>query len=196
VTVTVVPPGANRAPTSPTLTGRVLSGQAVTLTVPTMGVDADGDSVVLSDVSQPGKGQGTATVTAAGDAIVYRAPAAGVEGGQVAFSFTVRDPAGEEGTGQVRIGVLDGKVDDAAPVTYSDYVRVQAGSSTPVILDPRANDLDPAQGDLELIELVPNAPQVEGNPDFERLKALIDDSTSLDDGRVVLRAGDTEGTNS
>ncbi|MFK4853427.1 Ig-like domain-containing protein [Microbacterium sp. ZW T6_19] len=196
VTVTVVPPGTNRAPTPTGLTGRVLSGQTVTLTVPTTGMDADGDSVVLSDVAQPGKGQGTATVTAAGDAIVYRAPAAGVEGGQVAFSYTVRDPGGEEGTGQVRIGVLDGKVDDAAPVTYSDYVRVQAGSSTPVILDPRANDLDPAQGDLELIELVPNAPQVEGNPDFERLKALIDDSTSLDDGRVVLRAGETEGTNS
>lgn len=196
VTVTVVPAGTNRAPTPTTLTGRVLSGQTVTLSVPTTGVDADGDRVVLADVSQPGKGQGTVTVTAAGDAIVYRAPAAGVEGGQIGFTYTVRDPQGEEGTGQVRIGVLDGKVDDAAPVTYSDYVRVQAGSSTPVILDPRANDLDPAQGDLELVDLVPNAPQVEGNPLFERLKALIDGETSLDDGRVVLRAGETAGTNS
>lgn len=196
VTVTVVPAGTNRAPTPPTLNGRVLNGQAVTLTVPTSGVDADGDSVVLSDVTQPGKGQGTVTVSAAGDAIVYRAPAAGVAGGQVSFGYTVRDPGGEEGTGQVRIGVLDGKIDDAEPVTYSDYVRVQAGSSTPVILDPLANDLDPAQGDLELIDLVPNAPQVKGNPDFERLKALIDDDTSLDEARVVLSAGDTEGTNS
>lgn len=196
VVVTVVPSGTNRAPTPTTLTGRVLSGQTVTLRVPTTGMDADGDRVVLSDVAQPGKGQGTVTVTAAGDAIVYRAPASGVQGGQVGFTYTVRDPQGEEGTGQVRIGVLDGKIDDAAPVTYSDYVRVQAGSSTPVILDPRANDLDPAQGDLELIDLVPNAPQVADNPDYQRLKALIDDATSLDDGRVVLRAGETAGTNS
>ncbi|WP_341940449.1 Ig-like domain-containing protein [Microbacterium sp. LWH10-1.2] len=196
VTVTVVPPGTNRAPTPTALTGRVLTGQTVTLKVPTTGVDADGDRVVLADVTQPGKGQGTVTVTASGDAIVYRAPAAAGAGGQVGFSYTVRDPGGEEGTGQVRIGVLDGRVDDAAPVTYSDYVRVQAGSASPVILDPRANDLDPAQGDLELIELVPNAPQVKGNPYFERLDALIDESTSLDDGRVVLRAGETAGTNS
>ncbi|MFT4158085.1 MAG: Ig-like domain-containing protein [Microbacterium sp.] len=196
VVVTVVPSGANRAPSPHTLTGRVLSGQTVTLAVPTTGTDPDGDHVVLSDVTQPGSGQGTVTINAAGDAIVYRAPESAIEGGQVSFRYTVRDPQGEEGTGQVRIGVLDGEVDDAAPVTYSDYLRVQAGSSTPVILDPRANDLDPAQGDLELIDVVPNAPQVADNPDYQRLKALIDDATSLDDGRVVLRAGETAGTNS
>lgn len=196
VTVTVLPLGTNRAPTPTTLTGRVLSGQTVSLPVPATGVDSDGDRVVLSGVEQPGKGTGTATISARGDAIVYRAPAGGVDGGQVTFRYSVRDPQGEEGSALVRIGVLDADLDDTAPVTFSDYVRVEAGSSTPVVLDPRANDLDPAQGDLEITELVPNAPSTPGNPLYERLDGLIDSDTSLTDGRVVLRAGDVAGTNS
>lgn len=196
VTVTVIPPGTNRAPTPVTLTGRVLSGQTVSLPVPVTGMDSDGDRVVLIGTDQPEKGSGTATISANGEAIVYRAPAGGVDGGQVDFRYTVRDPQGEEGTGVVRIGVLDADVDDAAPVTFSDYVRVEAGSNTPIVLDPRSNDLDPAQSELEITELVPNAPPVKGNPLYERLNALIDSDTSLEDGRVVLRAGDTAGTNS
>lgn len=196
VTVTVVPPGTNRAPTPSTLTGRVLSGQTVSLPVPSTGMDSDGDRVVLAGVDQPQKGAGTATISADGDAIVYRAPAGGVDGGQVSFGYTVRDPQGEQGTGTVRVGVLDADIDDAAPVTFSDYVRVEAGSTTPIVLDPRLNDLDPAQSELEITEIVPNAPPVKGNPLYDRLNALIDPDTSLEDGRVVLRAGDTAGTNS
>lgn len=196
VTVTVVPPGTNRAPTPTTLTGRVLSGQTVSLRVPANGMDSDGDRVVLTGIEQPEKGAGTATVSASGESIVYRAPAAGVQGGQASFRYTVRDPQGEEGTGVVRIGVLDADVDDSAPVTFSDYVRVEAGSKTPIVLDPRSNDLDPAQSELEITELVPNAPPVKGNPLYDRLNALIDSDTDLDEGRVVLRAGDTAGTNS
>lgn len=196
VTVTVVPPGTNRAPTPTTLTGRVLSGQSVSLPVPSTGMDSDGDRVVLAGINQPDKGAGTATISASGESIVYRAPADGVAGGQVAFQYTVRDPQGETGTGTVRIGVLDADIEDAAPVTFSDYVRVEAGSKIPIVLDPRSNDLDPAQSELEITELVPNAPPVKGNPLYERLNALIDSDTSLDEGRVVLRAGDTAGTNS
>ncbi|MFJ4045624.1 Ig-like domain-containing protein [Microbacterium sp. NPDC089987] len=196
VTVTVVPAGTNRAPTPTTLTGRVLSGQTVSLPVSATGMDSDGDRVVLAGVDQPDKGAGTATISAAGDAIVYRAPANGVAGGQVSFRYSVRDPQGEVGEGTVRIGVLDADVEDSAPITFSDYLRVEAGSRTPVVLDPRSNDLDPAQGELELVDLVPNAPPVKGNPLYDRLDALIDSGTSLKEGRVMLRAGDTAGTNS
>ncbi|MFT4258555.1 Ig-like domain-containing protein [Microbacterium sp.] len=196
VTVTVLPAGTNRAPAPTDLSGRVLSGQTVSVPVPTTGVDADGDGVVLTGVEQPRQGQGTVTISAGGTAVVYRAPADGVEGGQTSFRYTVRDPQGEEGTAVVRIGVLDADLDDVAPVTFSDYVRVEAGSSIPVVLDPRANDLDPGQSELEITELVPNAPPVKGNPLYDRLNALIDSDTSLEDGRVVLRAGDIAGTNS
>ncbi|MFS2243134.1 Ig-like domain-containing protein [Microbacterium sp. OR16] len=196
VMVTVVPSGTNRAPNPPALTGRVLSGQTVSLTVPTNGVDPDGDRVILAAVEQPERGRGTATISAAGDAIVYRAPAGGVEGGQVTFRYSVRDSQGDEGSGRIRIGVLDARVTDAAPVAYSDYVRVEADSATPVVIHPAANDSDPAQGELEIVDLVPNAPSVPGNPLYARLDALIDRDTSLGDGRIVLRAGEVAGTNS
>lgn len=196
VTVTVLPAGTNRAPTPTTLTGRVLSGQTVSIPVPVTGMDSDGDRVVLAGVDQPERGSGTATISANGESIVYRAPASGVSGGQASFRYTVRDPQGETGTGIVRVGVLDADIDDTAPVTFSDYVRVEAGSETPVVLDPRSNDLDPAQSELEITELVPNAPPVQGNPLYDRLTSLIDPDTSLEDGRIVLRAGDTAGTNS
>lgn len=196
VTVTVLAPGTNRPPTPPDLEGRVLSGQTVSIPVPTVGIDVDGDPVVLTDIEQPSKGQGTVTVAPDGQALVYRAPDGGVQGGQARFRYSVRDPEGGEGTGIVRVGVLNAEVDEAAPVTFSDYLRARAGSTTPVVLDPRLNDLDPAQGELELIELVPNAPTADGNPLYRRLDSLIDGSTSLKDGRVVLRVGDVEGTNS
>lgn len=196
VTVTVVPSGTNRAPSPKALTGRVLSGQTVSLTVPTDGVDPDGDRVTLAAVEQPDRGRGTATISAAGDAIVYRAPAGGVEGGQVTFRYSVRDSQGETASARIRIGVLDARVSDAAPVAYSDYVRVETGSATPVVIHPAANDSDPAQGELEIVDLVPNAPAVPGNPLYARLDALVDPDTSLEDGRIVLRAGDVAGTNS
>lgn len=194
VVVTVLPKGTNRAPSPPVLTARALSGQSVTIDVPTSGIDPDGDGVVLVDVSQPGKRSGTASISADGAAIVYRAPAAGVASGQVSFTYTVRDPGGEEGTGTVRIGVLNENLDDVSPIAYSDHVRVQADAAIPVTVSPLGNDIDPAQGELELLDLTPNAP--EGSALYERLDALIDSATSLDDGRVVLKAGSVVGTNS
>jgi hypothetical protein len=48
VVVTVVPAGANRPPTPPTLTGRVLSGQTVKLAVPTSGMATESCSLMSS----------------------------------------------------------------------------------------------------------------------------------------------------
>lgn len=194
VTVTVLPDGANRAPQPKALVARVLSGQSVRIPVPAAGMDPDGDRTVLASVTQPGTGEGVATISAEGDAIVYTAPADGTGQAQPAFDYTVRDASGATGTARVRVGVLTAAVSDAAPVTFSDYVRVQQGSSSPVSVDPTGNDVDPAQGALKLVKLVPNAP--EGTPEYERLAALVDDGTSLDEHRVVLRAGDVVGTNS
>ncbi|MFD6056102.1 Ig-like domain-containing protein [Agromyces sp. NPDC060279] len=194
VTVTVLPDGANRAPQPRSLVARVLSGQSVSIPVPAAGMDPDGDRTVLTSVTQPGKGLGVATISAEGDAIVYTAPADGTGDTQPSFEYTVRDASGATGSAAVRVGVLTAAVTDAAPVTFSDYVRVQRSSDSPVTVDPAGNDLDPAQGALRLVKLVPNAP--EGTPEYQRLLALIDDQTSLGDRRVVLRAGDVVGTNS
>ncbi|SFR68190.1 hypothetical protein SAMN05428970_0362 [Agromyces sp. CF514] len=194
ITVTVLPDGANRQPQPHPLVARVLSGQSVRIAVPSAGMDPDGDRTVLADVTQPGAGQGIATISAEGDAIVYSAPAAGTGASQPAFEYSVRDASGAVGTGTVRIGVLTAAVTDAAPVTFSDYVRVQQGADSPVTVQPTGNDLDPAQGALELVSLVPNAP--EGSAEHERLASLVDESTSLAADRVVLHPGAVAGTNS
>ncbi|KQM82139.1 Ig-like domain-containing protein [Agromyces sp. Leaf222] len=194
VTVTVLPDGANRDPQPHPLVARVLSGQSVRIPVPSTGMDPDGDRTVLTSVTQPEAGLGIATISAEGDAIVYTAPAAGTGSSQPAFEYTVRDASDAVGTGTVRVGVLTAAVTDAAPVTFSDYVRVQQGAASPVTVQPTGNDLDPAQGELELVSLVPNAP--EGSTEHERLAGLVDGSTSLADDRIVLRPGDVAGTNS
>ena len=194
ISVTVLPGGANRAPQPSILTARALSGQSVRIPVSGFGVDPDGDSVILASVDQPGAGKGVAAISAEGDAIIYTAPAAGVQGGQVSFAYSVRDAQGAKGSALVRVGVLSDSLSDTTPVTYSDYVRTTAAAPNPVTVTPLLNDRDPAQGSLAIISLVPNAPA--GTAEYERLEALIDPATSLANGEVVLRAGAVLGTHS
>ncbi|WP_394554651.1 Ig-like domain-containing protein [Agromyces sp. MMS24-JH15] len=194
ITVTVLPAGVNRPPRPPALSARVLSGQSVVIPVPVYGIDPDGDRVVLTGVGQPPVGSGTASIGAEGDTIVYRAPGGGVPGGQLSFEYTVRDGDGESEHATVRVGVLDAELVDAAPVTFSDYVRATRGSSGAVTVAPLGNDRDPAMGELELVDVVPNAPS--GTAEYSRLEALVDPATDPGAGRVVLRPGDVAGTNS
>jgi hypothetical protein len=194
ITVTVIPLGANRAPEPRVLVGRVVAGQTVRIPVERAGIDPDGDDVTLVDVAPLAAGSGVASVSAAGLAVLYTAPAAGVPGGQVSFSYTVRDSRGETGQGTVRVGVLAGDIADVAPVTYSDYVNAQRDARTPVTVTPLDNDRDPLQGTLRLVSIEPNASP--GSAEYARLAALIDPSTSIEDGTVVLRGGDAGGTHS
>jgi len=194
LTVTVVPEGSNNAPQPPTLTARVLAGHTVTIPLTLAAIDPDGDPVTLADVGQPTSGNGAVSVSAQGDAIVFRAPEDGVVGGQVSFTYTVRDPDGAEAQGKVNVGVLDAAQADVAPVTYADYVSARLGSSTLLTVHPLLNDKDPLQGTLEIISVVPNADPA--SPEYALLESLIDTTTSLEDGNVVLRAGDVEGLHS
>jgi len=194
VSVTVLPAGANRAPQPSILTARALSGQTVRIPVSSYGVDPDGDRVILATVDQPGAGAGVARISAEGDAIIYTAPAASVQGGQVSFAYSVRDTEGSEGTALVRVGVLGSSLSDRTPVTYSDYVRTTTTAPNPVTVAPLINDRDPSQGALSIISLAPNAPA--GTEEYTRLEALIEPTTSLDDDTVVLRAGSVLGTHS
>jgi hypothetical protein len=196
VTVTVLEAGTNRAPQPRVLSARAIAGQTVVIPVSMYGVDPDGDSAVLSDVELPPAGRGVSSVSADGGSIVYRAPAGGVEGGQVTFAYTVRDSQGESGIGQVRVGIVSSELSDATPITYSDYIRVQAGANAPVTVQPMLDDRDPAQGELELVSVVPNAPSTADNPEYARLDALIGSQTDLDAGIVSLLPGDVVGTQS
>ncbi|WP_167050552.1 Ig-like domain-containing protein [Salinibacterium sp. ZJ77] len=194
ITVSVLPSGANRAPQPGVLSARVLAGQSVSIPVPTGGNDPDGDPTVLADVEQPKAGEGSVSISATGDTLVYRAPANGVRGGQLSFAYTVRDSVGAEGTGTVRVGLLAADVGDVAPIAYSDYVGVQRGSETDITVRPLLNDRDPLQGTLRLVDIRPNA--FSPSAEWDRLEALLDRSLPLEDGRVALRAGDVSGINS
>ncbi|MBD3753357.1 MAG: tandem-95 repeat protein, partial [Micrococcales bacterium] len=128
--ITVLPSDTNTAPLPSDLSGRVLSGRAVSIPFDSFGVDPDGDSVVLDRiVTQPA--QGSAAISAESNAIVYTSnPGAR---GQDAFTYQVRDSRGETAVATVRIGILD-EASDPSPVTYSDYAQAQAGASNTVVL--------------------------------------------------------------
>ncbi|SDQ04790.1 Ig-like domain-containing protein [Microbacterium sp. cf332] len=185
VTITVVGDESNQAPLPRTLVGRVLSGQSTTIPLDGYAVDPDGDPVVLDRIVEQPE-QGSATISADGSAIVYTSPDG--YSGQVRFGYAVRDPSGATGTADVRVGVIDTQT-DPSPVTYSDYLQVQVGAESTVVVRPADNDIDPGGSDLELIDVSPNAPQ--GSEEFDALRSLIG---PIDDGAVTLRAGEVLGT--
>jgi hypothetical protein len=196
ITVTVLAPGANRPPQPRALTARVIAGSSVEITVPSAGVDPDGDEVVLVDVDQPAAGLGSTSISAGGASIVFRAPVGGISGGQVAFEYTVRDAGGATATATVRVGVIDDDLADLTPVTFSNHMRAQVGAAEPTTVRPVDDDRDPAQGALELLSVEPNVAGGPGDPEYDRLAALITSATDLGDGSVSLLPGDVAGTHS
>ncbi len=186
VRVEVLPDDANRAPLPETLEGRVLSGQSTVVEFDGFGMDPDGDVVSLDRiVSQPESG--SATIAADGESIVYTS----VPGyrGQASLRYRVVDAFGETGEGVVRIGVLDSQ-SNPSPITFTDYVQVQAGADSSIRVSPLANDVDPTMGELAITDVRPDAPAalVDGsaNPEYERLDARLD---SVGDATVVIEAG-------
>lgn len=191
VRITVLGGEANRAPLPDTLEGRVLSGGTTTVEFHGFGVDPDGDAVTLDRiVSQPDRG--TASVTPDGSSIVYSSVPG--DRGQITFRYRVSDTAGATGEGTVRLGVLDAEA-NPSPITFTDYVQVQAGADSEIRVSPLANDIDPTQGRLTLTGVRPDLPQtlVDGsdNPEYARLNGFV---RTLTDTGVVLRAGESPGT--
>ncbi|MCT9820630.1 Ig-like domain-containing protein [Microbacterium sp. W1N] len=185
IIVTVVGDESNRPPLPGILEGRVLSGEAVRIPFDAFAADPDGDAVTLDRiVDQPR--EGTAAISAEGDAIIYTSR----EGfsGQDAFTYQVRDAEGATGTAQVRVGVLAAE-SDPSPVTFSDYLQLQAGSTSQAVVRPADNDIDPAGGELTLVSVAPNA--VPDTDEYAQLQAMLGE---VDDGQVTIRAGDVPGT--
>ena len=132
----------------------MLSGQSTLVEFDGFGMDPDGDVVTLDRiVSQPDRG--SATISADGASILYSS----VPGhrGQVSFRYRVVDALGETGEGTVRIGVLDGQ-SNPSPITFTDYVQVQAGEGNTIRVSPLSNDVDPTMGTLALTDVRPDVP--------------------------------------
>jgi hypothetical protein len=191
VRITVLPDDENRPPAPETLEGRVLSGQSTTLEFDGFGADPDGDSVALDRItSQPETG--VATISADGGSIVYTSVAG--DSGQVTFGYRVVDAFGQTGEGIARIGVLDSDA-NPSPVTFTDYVQVQAGTESTIRVSPLSNDSDPTRGELTLTDVRPDLTETlddgSENPEFGRLASRI---RSVGERQVVIAAGTEPGT--
>ena len=191
VRVEVLSDDANRAPAPGMLEGRVLSGQSTVVAFDDFGVDPDGDAVSLDRIlTQPDSG--SATIAADGESILYSS-VAGYRG-QVSFRYRVVDAAGQAGEGTVRIGVLDAR-SNPSPVTFTDYVQVQAGATSTIRVSPLANDVDPTMGALAITDVRPDLPVAledgSANPEYQRLAGRLD---AVDETTVVISAGTEPGT--
>jgi hypothetical protein len=136
----------NAAPVPPTLSARVLAGEAVRIPVPLGEMDADGDSVrLVGAASNPSQGN----VTVAGDVVTYTAGAASQ--GTDSFSYEVVDSLGARATGVVRVGISPSFDTASLPVAVDDVVVTTPGNSVTVrVLE---NDSDPNAGTLEVVEV-------------------------------------------
>ncbi len=191
VRITVQSDDANRDPLPETLEGRALSGQTTTVPFDSFGVDPDGDAVALDAVlTQPDSG--AASVSADGTSIVYSS-VAGFRG-QVSFQYRVVDASGATGIGTVRVGVLDGQ-SNPSPVTFTDYVQVQAGTQNVIEVSPLANDIDPTGGTLRVTGVQPDLPPTleDGSPseEYERLESLV---STVDEATIAVTASSEPGT--
>ncbi|MFJ6651279.1 Ig-like domain-containing protein [Microbacterium sp. NPDC091313] len=192
VRIRVLADDANRAPLPDTLVGRVLSGGTTRIEFDGFGMDPDGDVVTLDRiVAQPDRG--SATISADGEAIVYSALPG--DRGQVTFRYRVTDAAGATGEGTVRVGILDAEA-NPSPITFTDYVQVQAGEDNSIRVSPLANDIDPTQGRLAITGVRPDLPETfaddgSANPEYARLEGQI---RSVTDTGVEIAAGTAPGT--
>ncbi|WP_052460289.1 Ig-like domain-containing protein [Microbacterium gorillae] len=192
VKLTVIGDEANRAPRPQMLEGRVLPGQTVTIPFDPYGVDPDGDAVTLERIeTQPTRG--TATISSDGDAIVYTSTP-GSQGGQDSFTYRVTDAFGKSTVGVARVGVLEAQ-SNPSPVTFTDYVQVQAGSDSEVRVSPLENDIDPTNGKLTISKIVPNLQEkLDGDTPNPEYRAWADLIRSQTDTGVVIGAGANPGT--
>ncbi len=186
VRVTVLPPEGNANPTPATVTARVEPGQSAQVAVPLSGVDPDGDRVRIVGVATPT--DSNLTVEVRNGLTVYAAATA--EPGTHRVSYTVRDRFGGQAQGTLNIVVTPAS--DQVPVVYSDYVRLSMGVN-PVTVRPLANDLDPAGGVLEIVEIEPNLLGGKEHPAYRNLVSRIDTS-DMAEGIARIAAGDSPGT--
>ncbi|RLP82029.1 fibronectin type III domain-containing protein [Mycetocola lacteus] len=184
VQITVLPEGNNRPPTPAALTARVLPGQESRVRVPLSGVDPDGDRVRL--VSVESKDAVSSTVATSGNEIVLSI-AETAKPGLVTVGYTVRDPEGADGTGTIRVSIGEIAADPGAPITISDSVRLVRGSNAVTTVEPLLNDVDPAQGKLELLTVVPETGADPQSPEYRALADLLDLS-EIKRGRVGIHS--------
>ena len=147
LTLTIVPRDApNTAPKPENLTARTVAGTSVRIPVPTTGIDADGDSVMLTGIASPTPQLGEVT-SATGEWIEYL-PHEGSSGTD-RFRYQVMDRHGAVGTGEVVVGIAAPNEVNQPPYAVDDVVEVRPDREVQIpVLD---NDTDPEGTPLSLV---------------------------------------------
>jgi len=144
----------NSAPVPPPVVGRVVGGEVVRITIPLSGTDPDGDSVrLLGQETSPEKGS---VIGVGPDYIDFRAGdySAGTDG----FTYRVIDALGMRAVGTVTIGIRPKSGGAGNPIAVEDEVRVRPGKT--VSVQVLANDSDPDGGQLTVVGVEPNSPDI------------------------------------
>ncbi len=163
----------NRPPLPTPLTSRTFAGSAVTIDVPLDGLDPDGDSVVLTGITQaPALGR---VVERTSTSFIYEAFAGST--GTDTFTYELRDTFGGTATGTIRIGVIPRPVVQLPPKALDDAIEMKPGRTASV--EVLLNDSDPSGYSLRVADM----PEID-----EGIEAEIQDRR-----RVVVTAPDQEG---
>jgi hypothetical protein len=150
IEVTVIPADrANQPPEPPTLEGRLVAGDSVTLKLPGAGIDPDGDAVtMLGFSSAPSLGR---VVRTGANTIEYQSfPGSS---GTDSFTYEVTDSYGGTAVGTARIAVAPPGAHQP-PLAVDDTLTVEPGRTATI--DILAND-HIASGNPVTVEL-PNKP--------------------------------------
>lgn len=167
VNVQVTSGDGNQSPQPVDLDRRVVSGESTVITVPTAGVDPDGDEVTVVGVTQPAV-NGSAQVTSDGRIQVISS----TEQGPIEFDYTVADSRGASATAHMRVGVIAGT--SVSPVAYNDYVEAAPGQAD-VAVNPTLNDTRIGDEQLEVTNVVQVVSQLATDSDPVELD--VDDNT-------------------
>lgn len=174
VQVNPAPKDDNQVPTPRAIEGRVVQGDEITLRMPLVGNDPDGDSVSLVGVDQAPKLGRLLSIGA--NAMVYQAfPGAT---GTDDFSFVVQDAYGATAVGSARVAVTEAGAPQA-PVAVNDVVTAAPGRKLEI--DVLANDFRTPGTELKLLEL-------EGAPDGVEIdsKTQLIEATAGNNVRVPI----------
>jgi hypothetical protein len=167
-------PNDNVPPSPEPLIARVFAGASVPITIPLDGIDPDGDSVLLSRITNAGTKGAVSDQTL--NSFVYTASAS--DAGTDTLYYEVEDTYGAKAIGKISIGVIPRTVQADPPNAVDDTVEIRPGrtASVQVLL----NDSDPAGYPLGVTELTEVG---------EGISAEIDE-----DNNVVISAPDDEGS--
>lgn len=165
---------SNQPPVPLPQTARVFAGGTVPIELPLDGIDPDGDSVVIVGLERTGV---LGTVDAIGPtSIVYTGDRS--SGGTDTLVYVVEDPFGAQAAGVLSIGVIPPPDTTQPPNAVDDAVEMRPGRTATV--EVLLNDSDPSgfpiSLDAELREVDPGI------------------TATTDGGKIVVEAGDEEGT--